>query len=113
MPPALLPLLSDRVAAAVVKAFGPDVTAPEPLVLPTKDPRHGDCTIAAPMALARTLRSAPPALAERLAEALEVGDICEPPEVVPPGFVNLRLRADWLAHQVARCLRTSGRAWGR
>jgi arginyl-tRNA synthetase len=101
MPPALLPLLSDRVAAAVTRAFGADVVAPGPLVLPTKDPRHGDCTIAAPMALARTLRAAPPVLAARLAEALDVADLCEAPEVVPPGFVNLRLRADWLAHQVA------------
>jgi arginyl-tRNA synthetase len=101
MPPALLPLLSERVAAAVTRAFGPDVAAPGPLVLPTKDPRHGDCTIAAPMALARTLRAAPPVLAARLAEALDVADLCEAPEVVPPGFVNLRLRADWLAHQVA------------
>jgi hypothetical protein len=111
MPPALLPLLSDRVAAAVTRAFGPDVDAPGPLVLPTKDPRHGDCTIAAPMALARTLRAAPPVLAARLAEALDVADLCEAPEVVPPGFVNLRLRADWLAHQVAAM--ACGRAGGR
>ncbi len=101
MPPALLPLLGERVAAAVAQAFGPDVTAPGPLVLPTKDPRHGDCTVAAAMALAKTLRKAPPALAAELASALEVGDLCEAPEVVPPGFINLRLRADWLAVQVA------------
>ena len=101
MPPALLPLLATRVAAAVEAAFGPDVTAPEPLVLPTKDPRHGDCTVSAPLALARALRTAPPVLAERLAAALDVADLCEAPEVVPPGFVNLRLRAGWLAEQVA------------
>ncbi|CAA9261377.1 MAG: Arginyl-tRNA synthetase [uncultured Acidimicrobiales bacterium] len=101
MPPALLPLLGSRVAAAVSAAFGPDVAAPSPLVLPTKDPRHGDCTVAAPLALARTLRKAPLELAGRLAAALEVDDLCEAPEVVPPGFVNLRLRAEWLAEQVA------------
>jgi arginyl-tRNA synthetase len=100
MPPALLPLLSTRVAAAVSSAFGPDVAAPEPLVLPSKDPRHGDCTIAAPMALARSLRRAPLAIAEELAGALDVADLCEAPEVVAPGFVNLRLRPDWLAGQV-------------
>ncbi len=101
MPPALLPLLSTRVADAVGRAFGPDVVAPEPLVLPTKDPRHGDCTINAPLALARTLRTAPAAIAAQLAAALDVSDLCDPPEVVPPGFVNLRLRRDWLAAQVA------------
>ena len=101
MPPALLPLLSARVAAAVEAAFGPEVAAPQPLVLPTKDPRYGDHTISAPMALARTLRKAPQVLAARLADALDVADLCEPPEVVAPGFINLRLRADWLAEQVA------------
>ncbi len=101
MPPALLPLLSTRVAAAVTAAFGPDVAAPSPLVLPTKDPKHGDCTIAAPLALAKTLRKAPLELAAQLVATLEVDDLCEPPEVVPPGFVNLRLRGGWLADQVA------------
>ncbi|MEX2659921.1 MAG: arginine--tRNA ligase, partial [Acidimicrobiales bacterium] len=101
MPPALLPLLGSRVAAAVHTAFGADVEVPDPLVLPSKDPRHGDYTIAAPMALARTLRRPPPELAATLASALDVGDICADPEVVAPGFVNLRLRPDWLAARIA------------
>ncbi len=102
MAPALLPLLGTRVAAAVAAAFGPDVAAPSPLVLPTKDPKHGDCTIAAPLALARTLKKAPLVLAGELVAALDVADLCDPPEIVPPGFVNLRLRASWLAEQVAQ-----------
>ena len=102
MAPALLPLLGTRVAAAVAAAFGPDVAVPSPLVLPTKDPKHGDCTVAAPLALARTLKKAPLVLAEELVAALDVGDLCDPPEIVPPGFVNLRLRSPWLAEQVAQ-----------
>src|SRR3954470_17479543 len=94
-------LLAARVRAAVASALGDDVEAPEPLVLPARDPRHGDYSISAPMALARTLKSAPVQLAERLAAGLDLGDICTTPEFVPPGFVNLRLRRDWLSDRLA------------
>ncbi|MBA3302687.1 MAG: arginine--tRNA ligase [Acidimicrobiia bacterium] len=96
----VLTLLSARVRAAVAAAFGPGVTAPEPLVLPAANPRHGDYSCSAALALARVLREPPPVLAQRLAEALEVADACDEPEVAG-GFVNLRLRAPWLAQRVA------------
>lgn len=96
-----LRLLRARVGEAVTAAFGTDVALPDPLVVPTSDPRHGDYTCPAAMALARTLRRPPHELAEQLAAALDVGDLCAPPEVVRPGFVNLRLRAGWLESQVA------------
>jgi arginyl-tRNA synthetase len=96
-----LHLLRARVGAGVAAAFGADVEPPDPLVVPTSDPRHGDYTSAAAMALARALRRPPQELAERLAAALDVSDVCEPPEVVRPGFVNLRLRTAWLESRVA------------
>ena len=101
MAESVLKLLSARAEAAVRAAFGPEVEVPDPLVLPSRDPRHGDYTCTAAMALARTLRAAPLALAGRLAAALDVADVCEPPEVSAPGFVNLRLRPDWLADHLA------------
>ncbi|MDQ3147147.1 MAG: arginine--tRNA ligase, partial [Actinomycetota bacterium] len=59
-----------------------------------------DYSCSAALALARVLREPPPVLAQRLAEALEVADACDEPEVAG-GFVNLRLRAPWLAQRVA------------
>jgi arginyl-tRNA synthetase len=53
------------------------------------------------MTAAKALGRNPFELAEALASALEIDDMCEPPEVVRPGFVNLRLRAEWLAARVA------------
>lgn len=97
----LLPTLDARIRAALESAFGPETVVSGPLVLPAKDARHGDYTCSAPMALARSLNEAPIELATRLVGALEVGDICEPPEVVKPGFVNLRMRSDWLAARAA------------
>ncbi|HUF31871.1 MAG TPA: arginine--tRNA ligase [Acidimicrobiales bacterium] len=97
----LLTLLADRVADAVRTAFGPEVAVPDAPVLPTKDPRHGDYSVPVAMSLAKVLGAPPPELAERLAAALRVDDVCEAPEVVRPGFVNLRLRPEWLAARLS------------
>jgi arginyl-tRNA synthetase len=96
----LLELLTDRLSAAARNAFGDDVALPGALVLPTRDPRHGDYSCPAAMTAAKALGRNPFELAEALAAALDVADVCEAPEVVRPGFVNLRLRADWLAGRV-------------
>jgi arginyl-tRNA synthetase len=96
----VLDLLADRFRAAVTAAFGPDVSVPDPLVLPTRDPRHGDYQCSAPMALARQLKQKPAELAEKLVAGLQVDDICQV-EVVPPGFVNLRLSPSWIASRLA------------
>ncbi|CAN5667649.1 arginine--tRNA ligase [soil metagenome] len=93
-------LLNHRVAQALHDAFGPTLALPEVLVQPSRDPRHGDYTCATPMALARKLGRPPDELALRLAAVLDLTGVCEAPEVVAPGFVNLRLRDDWLAARV-------------
>ena len=101
MPETLLALLNDRIGKAVAGAFGPDAPVPSQLVLPTRDARHGDYSCPAAMTVAKALGANPFELAEQLAAALDVADVCEPPEVVRPGFVNLRLRTDWVAARVA------------
>lgn len=104
MPGTLLSLLQDRLTAAIGAAFGPDAPVPDQLVLPTRDPRHGDYSCPAAMTVAKAMGRNPFELAEQLAAALDVADLCEPPEVVRPGFVNLRLRPDWLAARVSAAL---------
>ncbi|MCU1485771.1 MAG: arginyl-tRNA synthetase [Actinomycetia bacterium] len=97
----LLTILTARITEAARAAFGPDVPLPDPLVLPTRDPQHGDYSTPAAMSAAKVLGKNPFELAEQLAAALDVADVAGPPEVVRPGFVNLRLRPEWLAIQVA------------
>jgi arginyl-tRNA synthetase len=69
------------------------------LVKPAQNPQFGDYQANGAMPLAKALGKPARAVAEDLAKRLDLGDLLEPPEVAGPGFINLRLRADWLAKQ--------------
>ena len=53
------------------------------------------------MPLGKRLGKPPREVAAALVERLEVGDLCEPPEIAGPGFINLRLRHEWLIERLA------------
>jgi arginyl-tRNA synthetase len=101
MPRTVLEELGSRVAEAARLAFGEEVALPATLVLPARDARHGDYSSPVAMSLAKTLGRPPAAVAGQLVAVLQVSDLTDPPEVVAPGFVNLRLRDEWLAGRVA------------
>ncbi len=79
-----------------------DTPGAEAGVGPTADPRFGDYQSNAAMVLARTLKTSPRALAEKMVAALDVSDLCEPPEIAGAGFINFRLRTDYLERQTGR-----------
>lgn len=68
----------------------------DPAVQPAQDPRFGDYQSNAALAAAKRLGELPRKVAERLVDALEVADLSEEPEIAGPGFVNFRLRPDFL-----------------
>jgi arginyl-tRNA synthetase len=49
------------------------------------------------MSLKKELGKNPRDIAQEIVRRLPLGDTLEPPEVAGPGFINLRLRADWIA----------------
>jgi arginyl-tRNA synthetase len=67
------------------------------LVKSATDPQFGDYQVNGVMALAKELKTNPKKLAERVVEKLNVSDICEEPEVAGPGFINLRLKPEFVA----------------
>jgi arginyl-tRNA synthetase len=91
--------LEARVVSAVSKLFSP--APPPPYVRPCLDARHGDFQTNVPLVFAKTMRANPLELAKQLAEVIFVRDIAEKPEVAAPGFVNFRLKPEYLAQQVA------------
>ncbi len=80
-------------------------------VEPPRDPSHGDLATNAAMVLAKAAGSPPRAIAEPLAEALRSADAVESVEVAGPGFINLRLAADFWQARLAEILQ-AGTAYG-
>src|SRR5262245_59322502 len=70
------------------------------MVKPVGDPRHGDYQANCAMSLAKALKRKPLEVAREIVERLPLGDWLQAPEVAGPGFINVRLRDDWLARQL-------------
>ena len=64
------------------------------MVKPAQDTRFGDFQANCAMPLAKLNGVNPRELALKIADRLDVTDLCDPPEVAGPGFINLRLKDD-------------------
>src|SRR5215217_4433614 len=71
------------------------------LLLPSQDARFGDYQANCAMPLGKRLGKPPREIATQLVAGLELGDFCEPPQIAGPGFINLKLKDDWLSGQLA------------
>jgi arginyl-tRNA synthetase len=81
-----------------------DIESFAALVRPTADPKFGDYQSNCAMPLAKRLGRPPREVAQNLVASLRWQDICLPPEIAGPGFINLRLRDDYLGRCVAQAL---------
>ena len=91
-------ILEEKISAAMCAETGrEDCTA---LVKPAADPKFGDYQANGVMALAKRLKTNSRELAERIVAKLEIDDMCEAPEIAGPGFINLRLKSDYLAERL-------------
>jgi arginyl-tRNA synthetase len=94
-------VLAQRVHDAIVASFGPDYGDADPLIRPSS---FADFQANVALPLGKRLRRPPREVAAELASRLDVSDVCEPPEVSGPGFINFRLRDEWIADQASRML---------
>src|SRR5271170_5764471 len=94
-------VLAQRVHDAIVASFGPDYGDTDP-VIRTSSFADFQANVALP--LGKRLGRPPREVAAELTSRLDVSDVCEPPEVSGPGFINFRLRGDWIAAQASRML---------
>lgn len=88
--------LKARLEQAIVAAFGDELAGTDPLLASTNNPKFGDYQANLAMSLAKPLKQKPRDIATQIVEHLEVSDLCEPPEIAGPGFINLRLKTDYL-----------------
>ena len=92
-------LLRQRFSLAIGLAFGSEF-AGEPMVKPG-DPKFADYQCNAAMALSRQLGRPPREIASEILRHAELSDICQPPDIAGPGFINVRISSDYLAKQLA------------
>ncbi|MEX2316924.1 MAG: arginine--tRNA ligase [Pirellulales bacterium] len=71
------------------------------MVLPSQDAKFGEYQANCAMRLGKQLGKPPREVAADLVARLDVADLCQPPEIAGPGFINLRLRDEWLVEQLA------------
>ena len=81
------------------------------LVLPSQDAKFGDYQANCAMPLGKRLGKPPREIAAQLVAGLDVAEFCEPPEIAGPGFINVRLKDDWLRRAVGRDSRGRRSAW--
>jgi len=95
--------LERRVAAAMAAAMaaaGAPAGTPA-LIATAARPEFGDYQANGVMAAAKTLKTNPRQLAEKVVAALDLSDIAEKVEIAGAGFINITLSGDWLARELA------------
>ncbi len=97
-----LALLRERFAAALAKlgVDAAEVPALAEMVLPSQDAKFGDYQANCAMPLGKRLGKPPRDIARQIVSLLDVAGICEPPEIAGPGFINLRLKDNWVVEQL-------------
>src|SRR5436190_22871636 len=94
-------ILARKVSEALTAAGLPQAGA----VTPATDPRFGDYQTNAALVLAKQLGENPRALAQRILDAYDRWDLCEPPTIAGAGFINFTLRPEIIAARTAELLR--------
>ncbi len=104
-------LITEAIRAAQEAGEIPAAGAPDPLLERPQRPEHGDYASSLPLRLARTAGMNPLDLARVIAGRVPSGGAVESVDTAPPGFINIRLSAEWLASQVDEIVRL-GEAFG-
>ncbi|MBD6619066.1 arginine--tRNA ligase [Komarekiella sp. 'clone 1'] len=85
---------------ALAAAFGADFAGVDPILVPASNPQFGDYQANVALSLSKKLGKQPRAIAGAIVDKLDVSEICEPPEIAGPGFINLKLKTTYLEAQL-------------
>ena len=86
----------------VLSDYSPEPAALAQQIRPAQDARFGDYQANFAMALAKSRGVNPQELAREIAGKVDLSDLCEPPEVAGPGFINPKLHSRWITTQSNR-----------
>ncbi|MFZ1933995.1 MAG: arginine--tRNA ligase [Thermoguttaceae bacterium] len=99
----ILPDLKARFHAALAGMVDDPAEMVE-LVRRSQDPKFGDYQANMAMPLAKRLGRPPRQIAAEIVARLDVSDLCAPPEIAGPGFINLRIHERWLIERLTAAL---------
>jgi arginyl-tRNA synthetase len=102
----ILPALKSRFQKAIAGLLDDAVEIEKSLGLirRSQDPKFGDYQANMAMSLGKKLGKPPREIAAKIIERLDVADLCQTPEIAGPGFINLRVKDDWLAARIGSAL---------
>ncbi len=96
---------------ALRSRFEPALTAVAPnvqellaIIRPARDAKFGDYQANFAMSLGKTLGKPPREVAQQIVAQTKLDDLCASVEVAGPGFINLRLRDDWLETRLKKAI---------
>ncbi|MGA2322686.1 MAG: arginine--tRNA ligase [Sedimentisphaerales bacterium] len=102
----VLNILETRISEAMAKI--PGSQGCPALVRPATDAKFGDYQVNGVMALAKKVQTAPRVIAELIIRTLRINDICERPEIAGPGFINLRLKSEFVSANLLQISKDAG-----
>ncbi len=85
---------------ALVAAFGAEYAGVDPILVTASNPKFGDYQANLALSLSKRQGLPPRAIAAAIVEKLDVSEICEPPDIAGPGFINLKLKTAYLEAQL-------------
>ncbi|MGY8767641.1 MAG: arginine--tRNA ligase domain-containing protein, partial [Pirellulales bacterium] len=86
----------DSALSSMVEETGPLLD----MIRPATDSKFGDYQANCAMPLKKQLGKNPREIAQDIIDKLDVADMCETPEIAGPGFINLKLKDDWITQQL-------------
>ncbi|MCG3137203.1 MAG: Arginine--tRNA ligase [Phycisphaerae bacterium] len=95
-------IISERVGQVLQSQWGVQLGENAAQVRPSGDTKFGDYQSNCAMGLARQLGLKPRDVAQAIMANLNIADICEPPEIAGPGFINFRLKPEYLTNALDR-----------
>jgi arginyl-tRNA synthetase len=95
----ILDILKERFQSALAGLVDEPVDLLD-MIRRSQDPKFGDYQANFAMPLGKRLRRPPRDVAAEVVERLDVTDLCHPPEIAGPGFINLRIKDQWLIERL-------------
>jgi arginyl-tRNA synthetase len=92
--------LKYKVEQALIAAFGDEVAGVDPMLVAATNPRFGDFQANVALSLSKKLGQQPRVIAQKIVEKLDISNNCESPEIAGPGFINIKLKPEYLEAQI-------------